>query len=173
MTRRENDLRIRPGRIRDKGRGAARPKSFVGQVMRAARKAGNTGRGFGGAKGSGGSRFGRGRSAALALSLRSPSRRVVMKGRVVRHQAARFRSAPLVKHVTYLQREGVTRDGQEARMFDARSDAADLRVFAERCEDDRHHFRFTISPEDAVYQCKRSEALFRGKRRRLSDHLYP
>ena len=35
-------------------------------------------------------------------------------------------------------------------MFDARSDAADGRVFAERCEDDRHHFRFTISPEDAA-----------------------
>ena len=64
MTRRENDLRIRPGRNRDNGRGAAKPKSFVGQVMRAARKAGHTGTGFGGAKGSGGSRFGRGRSAA-------------------------------------------------------------------------------------------------------------
>ena len=150
MTRRENDLRIRPGRIRDNGRGAAKPKSFVGQVMRAARKAGYTGRGFAGAKGNGGSRFGRGRSAALALSLHSPSRRVVIKARVVRHQGTRFRSAPLVKHVTYLQREGVTRDGQEASMFDARSDAADGRVFAESCEDDRHHFRFTISPGDAA-----------------------
>ncbi|HEY4987645.1 MAG TPA: DUF3363 domain-containing protein [Bradyrhizobium sp.] len=150
MNRRENDLRVRPGRIRDKGRGAAKPKSFVGQVMRAARKAGHTGRGFGGEKGSGGSRFGRGRSATLALSLRSPSRRVVIKARVVRHRGTRFRSAPLVKHVTYLKREGVTRDGQEARMFDARSDAVDERAFARRCEEDRHHFRFTISPEDAA-----------------------
>ena len=84
------------------------------------------------------------------LSLRSTSRRVVMKARVVRHHGTRFRSAPLTKHITYLKREGVTRDGADARMFDARSDAADERAFAERCEDDRHHFRFIISPEDAA-----------------------
>jgi type IV secretory pathway VirD2 relaxase len=35
-------------------------------------------------------------------------------------------------------------------MFDAQSDAADERAFAERCEDDRHHFRFIVSPEDAA-----------------------
>ena len=90
---RDNDLHIRPGRIRDGGRGAVRPKSFVGQVMRAARKAGHTGKGFGRQGGNTGSRFGRGRSAALALSLRSPSRRVVIKARVVRHRGHRFRSA--------------------------------------------------------------------------------
>ncbi len=35
-------------------------------------------------------------------------------------------------------------------MFDARSDAVDERAFAERCEEDRHHFRFIVSPEDAA-----------------------
>jgi len=147
---RDDDLRIRPGRIRDRGRGAGRPKSFVGEVMRAARKAGHTGRGGGQERGSGGSRFGRGRSASLALSLRSPSRRVVIKARVVRHRGSRFRSAPLAKHVTYLRRDGVTRDGADARMFDARSDLADERAFTDRCEEDRHHFRFIVSPEDAA-----------------------
>ena len=73
-----------------------------------------------------------------------------MKARVVRHHGARFRSAPLTRHITYLKREGVTRDGAEARMFDATSDAVDERAFAERCGDDRHHFRFIISPEDAA-----------------------
>jgi type IV secretory pathway VirD2 relaxase len=34
-------------------------------------------------------------------------------------------------------------------MFDAASDDADTQAFAERCEEDRHHFRFTVSPEDA------------------------
>jgi type IV secretory pathway VirD2 relaxase len=145
-----DDLRIRPGRIRDRGRSAARPKSFVGQVMRAARKAGHTGRGFGRERKNSASRFGRGRSAALTLSLRSPSRRVVIKARVVRHRGNRFRSAPLAKHVTYLRRDGVTRDGTDARMFDARSDAADERAFTEQCEQDRHHFRFIVSPEDAA-----------------------
>ena len=146
-----DDLRIRPGRIRDRGPSTGRPKSFVGQVMRAARKAGHTGRGFGRAAGATRrSAFGRGRRAALALSLKSPGRRVAIMSRVVRHRGSRFRSAPLSKHVAYLKREGVTRDGADARMFDARSDDADSKAFAERCEDDRHHFRFTVSPEDAT-----------------------
>jgi len=34
-------------------------------------------------------------------------------------------------------------------MFDARGDQADAAGFAERCEGDRHHFRFIVSPEDA------------------------
>ena len=146
----DEEIRIRPGRIRDGGR-ANKPKTFVGQVMRAANKAGYTGRGFGQRARKGqGSRFGRGRSAALALSLRSPSRRVVIMARIVRHRGMRFRSAPLARHVTYLKRDGVTRDGSDARMFDSRSDDADAKAFAERCENDRHHFRFTISPEDAA-----------------------
>jgi type IV secretory pathway VirD2 relaxase len=70
--------------------------------------------------------------------------------RIVRHQGKRFRSAPLSKHVAYLKREGVTRDGADARMFGATTEDADTKAFAERCEDDRHHFRFTVSPEDAT-----------------------
>ena len=150
MKAHDDELRIRPGRIRDKGRGAAKPKSFVGQVMRAAKKAGHVGTGFGQQGRNTGSRFGRGRSAALALSLRSPSRRVVMKARVVRQFGTRFRSVPLPRHMNYLKRDGVTRDGSDARMFDANCDAADERAFAERCKDDRHHFRFIVSPEDAA-----------------------
>ena len=50
----------------------------------------------------------------------------------VRHQGKRFMAAPLAKHLAYLKREGVTRDGQDARMFDAASDAADAKAFAER-----------------------------------------
>src|SRR5579872_5313755 len=116
MSHPNDDLRIRPGRIRDKGGGSARSKSFVGEVMRAARKAGHTGKGFGREGRNSSSHFGRGRSAALALSLRSPSRRVVIKARVVRHRDNRFRSAPLAKHITYLKRDGVTRDGAYARL---------------------------------------------------------
>jgi type IV secretory pathway VirD2 relaxase len=151
MPIRDDELRIRPGRIQHGNRGGKRPTSFVGEVMRAAKKAGHTGRdfgGFGGAKQR--STFGRGRRVALSLAQRSTSRRVVIKSRVVRHQGTRFRSAPLPKHMSYLKRDGVTRDGQEAGMFDANSDATDERAFAERCADDRHHFRFIVSPEDAM-----------------------
>lgn len=118
--------------------------------MRAARKAGHIGKGFGRQATSSRPGFGRGRSASLALSLRNPSRRVVVMSRVVRHRGQRFRSAPLARHITYLKRDGVTRHGGDAKMFDARSDEADSRTFAERCESDRHHFRFTVSPEDAA-----------------------
>ena len=149
MTVRDDDLRVRPGCIQRGNRGAKRPQTFVGEVMRAAKKAGHVGSTFRSSQGRSRSRFGRGRRAALSIWLRSNARRVVMKARVVRHHGTRFRSAPLPKHIAYLKREGVTHDGQDARMFDATSDATDERGFAERCEDDRHHFRFIISPEDA------------------------
>jgi len=142
----EDDLRIRPGRARDGGR-SAKPKSFVAQVLRAAQKAGHVGSDPGGRRGR--STFGRGRSAAIAASLRSPSRRVLVKTRIVRHRGARFRSASLATHAAYLKRDGVSRSGEPARMFDAKGDEADDRAFAERCGDDRHHFRFIVSPENA------------------------
>jgi type IV secretory pathway VirD2 relaxase len=70
--------------------------------------------------------------------------------RIVRHRGRQFVAAPLARHVAYLKREGVTRDGEDARLFDAASDNADGKAFAERCADDRHHFRFIVSPEDGV-----------------------
>src|SRR3546814_10532684 len=51
--------------------------------------------------------------------------------------------------MSYLKRDGVTRDGEKAVMFDASSDRADDLAFADRSKDDRHHFRFIVSPEDA------------------------
>ncbi len=151
MTTRDDDFNPRPGRIHHGNQGAKRPKSFVGEVMRAAKKAGHRSQTFKRSGGSAGrSTFGRGRRAALSLASRSSSRRVVVMARIVRHRGGRFRSAPLSKHVAYLKRDGVTRDGADARMFDGASDDADTKAFAERCEEDRHHFRFTVSPEDAV-----------------------
>jgi type IV secretory pathway VirD2 relaxase len=150
VTTRDDDFNPRPGRIHHGNQGAKRPKSFVGEVMRAAKKAGHQGQTFSqGNRTAGRSTFGRGRRAALSLASRSSGRRVVVMARIVRHRGARFRSAALSKHVAYLKRDGVTRDGADARMFDAASDDADAKAFAERCEEDRHHFRLTVSPEDA------------------------
>jgi hypothetical protein len=150
MTSRDDDFNPRPGRIHHGNQGAKRPKSFVGEVMRAAKKAGHRGQTFSQSNRTAGrSTFGRGRRAALSLASRSSGRRVVVMARIVRHRGARFRSAPLSKHVAYLKRDGVTRDGADARMFDAASDDSDTKAFVERCEEDRHHFRLTVSPEDA------------------------
>ena len=150
MSTRDDDFDPRLGCIRHGNQGAKRPKSFVGEVMRAAKKAGHRGQTF---KRSGSARrstFGRGRRAALSLASRSSGRRVVVMARIVRHRGGRFRSAPLAKHMAYLKRDGVTRDGADARMFDAASDHADTKAFAERCEADRHHFRLIVSPEDST-----------------------
>ncbi len=148
---RGDDIRIRPGRIRDKRTPGRKAKSFVGQVMRAAKKAGHTGHRF---RSSGGratrSTFGRGRFVKVSRGLARTQRRVIVNARIVRHRGQSFRSAPLAKHIDYLKREGVTRDGRDAAMFDKDQDVADDRAFAAGTEDDRHHFRFIVSPEDAA-----------------------
>ena len=150
MTRRDDNLRIRPGRIRDGGKTSQQSTRFVNEVMRAARQSGHTGYRIGsGSNRSGNASFGRGRFAKTAQGLTRTSRRVVVKARVVRHQGKRFRSAPMAKHLEYLQRDGVGRDGRAADMFGRNDNDLDRSSFADRCEDDRHHFRFIVSPEDA------------------------
>jgi len=140
----DDDLRIRPGRVRS--RGHANTNRFVNQVLRAAEKAGGARRGASAHARSGA--FGRGRAASLRASgLHARTRRVTVKARVVRHGA---RSAPLNIHLAYLERDGVARDGSPGRLFDAEGEVQDRHNFAERCADDRHHFRFIVSPEDAT-----------------------
>jgi type IV secretory pathway VirD2 relaxase len=151
LSTRDDEVRVKLGRIRDRGGGRCKPDTFIGEVMRAAKNAGHVGNSFARATvDPQRSRFGRGRGAALSLSRSSRSRRVLTKIHVVRHTGSGLRSAALSRHVVYLKRDGVTHDGADARMFDARSDVADEQAFAERCRDDRHHFRFIVSPEDAA-----------------------
>ena len=146
----DDELTIRPGPSRDSGLGAYRKAgSLVGRVIQASRRAGFTSLGRR-PKGRGTGHLGRGRRAALQRRRSTYRRRVVIKARVVRHRGASFRSAPLARHVSYLEREGVTRNGSDGQMFDAASNQADGEAFAQRCENDRHHFRFIVSPEDAV-----------------------
>jgi type IV secretory pathway VirD2 relaxase len=143
----EGDFRIRPGRIRSTRAQQARP--FIAQALAAAQKAGGHVSRSGGITSGNRSRFGRGQRAAIQANrlLTGRSRIAIVKTRVVRHLA---RSAPLSVHLNYLRREGVTRDGEKARLFGPETDNADPKDFAERSVDDRHHFRFIVSPEDAV-----------------------
>ena len=143
----ENDFRIRPGRIRSTRAQATRP--FIAQALAAAKKAGGgvsrSGRIVSGNR----SRFGHGQRASIQANrlITARSRGAVVKARVVRHTA---RAAPLGTHLNYLRREGVTRDGEKARLFGPETENADTGAFAERCQDDRHHFRFIVSPDDAL-----------------------
>ena len=140
----DDDLRVRLGRVRDRGR-ARRSKPFIAQALAAAERAGGFKRRTAQVSRS---TFGRGRTASCAAARRMTdrTRSVAVKARVVRHARKR---TPLRTHLAYLRREGVTKDGAPGRMFDAAHDAADHRAFAERCDGDRHHFRFIVSPEDA------------------------
>ncbi|KAB2803116.1 DUF3363 domain-containing protein [Brucella anthropi] len=143
----DSDFRIRPGRIRSTRAQAARP--FIAQALAAAKKAGagvsRSGRIASGNR----SRFGRGQRASIQANrlLTARSRGAVIKARVVRHAP---RAAPLATHLNYLRREGVTRDGEKAHLFGPGGGDADPKAFAERCQDDRHHFRFIVSPDDAT-----------------------
>jgi type IV secretory pathway VirD2 relaxase len=143
----EDDFRIRPGRIRSTRAQQARP--FIAQALAAAQRAGGSvsrqGKIGSGAR----SRFGRGQRASIQANrlITARSRGAVIKARVVRHGG---RSAPLSTHLDYLRRDGVTRDGEKARLFGPGGDDIDAKDFAERSEDDRHHFRFIVSPDDAL-----------------------
>ncbi len=143
----ENDFRIRPGRIRSTGAQRARP--FIAQALAAAQRAGGSVSRKGAIGPGHRSRFGRGQRASVQANrlITSRSRGAVVKARVVRYGG---RNAPLATHLNYLRREGVTRDGEKALLFGPGADDADPRAFAERCENDRHHFRFIVSPDDAV-----------------------
>ncbi|WID99320.1 DUF3363 domain-containing protein [Bosea vestrisii] len=142
----EREFRIRPGRIRSPRAQAARP--FIAQALAAAKKAGGgiarSGRIVPGNRSS----FGHGQRASIQANrlITARSRGAVVKARVVRHAA---RTAPLGAHLTYLRRDGVTRDGEKARLFGPETENADAGAFAARCEGDRHHFRFIVSPDDA------------------------
>jgi type IV secretory pathway VirD2 relaxase len=142
-----DDFEIRPGRVRDRGSRSAKPRSLVSQVRALSNKAGRVG--ITARSGSGTGRHARGRIAALGMRAHHGQRRVIVKARVVRHAGSRFSAAPLSRHIAYLKREGVSRDGSDAELFGADEGPAHCDAFAERCADDRHHFRFIVSPEDA------------------------
>ncbi|MBV9014288.1 MAG: DUF3363 domain-containing protein [Alphaproteobacteria bacterium] len=140
----DDDLRVRLGRIRS--RGNQRARSFIAQALAAAEKAGGIAPWSPSRRRAGS--FGRGRAPSLVANrlLTSRSRLVTVKARVVKRGS---KPAPLATHLGYLRRDGMTRDGEPVRMFNAGSESADPRAFAQRCEGDRHHFRFIVSPEDA------------------------
>lgn len=146
---RDDDFHIRPGRIRSSR--SQRAKPFIAQALAAAEKAGGrVSRSGKISKGKGRSpTFARGRVASIRANrvIGSRTRLCTVKARVVRNKG---KTAPLSRHLDYLRRDGVTRDDEKARLFGPDSDRVDAKDFVSRSEEDRHHFRFIVSPEDAV-----------------------
>ncbi|MER0630272.1 relaxase/mobilization nuclease and DUF3363 domain-containing protein [Pseudomonas aeruginosa] len=151
--RRDDDFRIRPNAPKNRGKG------FVSKVLKQVGKAGGKSAVRRPALASGkgqhagqrpGSRLGSGHTAAsfAGTSLTPFSRRVTIKTLLVNQRQASPRS--LAKHLRYIERDGAGRDGEPGRAYGSQADEADLGAFRERCQDDRHHFRFIVAPEDGV-----------------------
>lgn len=165
----DNHFRPRPGRVRSDAPRGGEMKSFLGKVQKVMRqqqaasgrsrsaKGGGPGRSSQGkgivASGRGvqrgrGAAFVRARNLSNGWSHRqSGSRRVIIKSRSVRGAG---KSSKAAAHLRYIQRDGTSRDGERGQLYSATEDRAEPQAFLERGQDDRHQFRFIVSPEDAV-----------------------
>jgi type IV secretory pathway VirD2 relaxase len=154
MSRRgDDDFRVRPGSPKNRG------QSFVSRVLRQVGKAGGPsavrrpalagGRGQRAGRRPG-SRLGRGHTAARFAGrlLMRNSRRVTIKTLLVNLRQASPQS--VARHLRYIERDGVGRDGEPGRAYGPLADEADLEAFKERSQNDRHQFRFIVSPEDGA-----------------------
>jgi len=72
---------------------------------------------------------------------------VVIKSRYVVRKKAGAKSVST--HLRYIERDGVTRDGEKGQAYGPETETADLKAFEERGKGDRHQFRFIVSVEDA------------------------
>lgn len=146
---REGEFEPRLGRMRSAG--SRRGRKYLHQVIAATVRAGSSA--TGGGRRFDGSRIGRGGPLAAILSSRASgvsgrSRRAVVKTRLVRLGGKGLAAARA--HLRYVQRDGVSRDGERGSLYSAELDAADGKSFLERGADDRHQFRFIVSAEDGA-----------------------
>jgi len=164
----ENRFRPKPGRIRSDAR-PGKTKSFLTQAKKIARQHSTapsrssprpgktpTTKGGKGARSSGGPGVRRGRGAVFVRARTlsggwrhsTPGmRRVVVKTRYVKEAGRNGRAAA---HLRYIQRDGTSRDGERGQLYSATEDCADGAAFLDRGKEDRHQFRFIVSPEDGA-----------------------
>ncbi len=162
----ENRFHPKPGRIRSD---TPKARSFLTQAKKLARQQGNahsrysprSGSGRAGkngkaSSGAGGPGIKRGRGASFVRARglsggwrhsTAGVRRVVVKTRYVRQAGKNGKAAA---HLRYFQRDGTSRDGERGQLYSAHDDRADGEAFLDRGRDDRHQFRFIVSPEDGV-----------------------
>lgn len=169
----ENRFRPKPGRIRSDTPKVGKAKSFLTQAKKLARqhnnahpkyapRLGSRSAGKAAAKGSktprapGGPGVRRGRGAAFVRARTlsggwrhsAPGmRRVVVKTRYVQQAGKNGKAAA---HLRYIQRDGTSRDGERGQLYSANKDRAEPQAFLDRGKEDRHQFRFIVSPEDGT-----------------------
>lgn len=144
------DFKPKLGRIRSHG--GKRGRTYLQRVLQSA---GLAGPGFKrtGSSNFSGARIGRGAGQGTRVALRqgmkvTGRRRVIIKTRIVKLRGRGLGAARA--HLKYIQRDGVTREGEPGHAYDATVDEADGKAFLERGKDDRHQFRFIVSPDDGA-----------------------
>ena len=136
----EFQFKPHPGRMRSRGDASA--KRYLKLVRTQLKRPGRFT----------GTRIGRGAGFGHVAAARHPftkyrTRRVMVKVHTVRIGGQSRGGAKA--HLTYIERDGVDREGAEGQFYDATSDRADGKDFLERGAEDRHQFRLIVSPEDA------------------------
>ena len=125
----DNDITPRPGRIRDSSR--SRQPNLKQQIFK---QAGTTGLAATWSKGHikpGAMRRGMGTGLRAAAGLIAPgSRRVIVKARYTTISGGDLGAARA--HLKYIQRDGVTREGEAGQLYDATGSEADGLAFLDR-----------------------------------------
>ena len=78
---------------------------------------------------------------------RSFHRRVIIQASIKR--MAGTGAAKLRDHLSYLERDATQKDASPGKLYGSLIHDVDAESFRDRCKNDRHHFRFVVSPEDA------------------------
>lgn len=143
----DEDFEPKLGRVRAKG--STRGRKYLYRVLAVTALAGGLRRA--GRRRFDGSRISRGTAVGRLLTSRDRyarfrARRAIVKTRLVR-LGGKGRGAARA-HLRYIQRDGVTRDGLPGELYGRDRDRVDGNAFLERCDGDRHQFRFIVSAED-------------------------
>lgn len=143
----DDDFKPKLGKPRAGGSKGGR--KFLHQVLAAS----NLARGGVGKSNFSGRRIGRGAGVGRVLASRDRhaafrQRRVIIKSRIVKLAGKGMNAAKA--HLRYIQRDGVTRDGERGDLYNALENEADGKIFLDRADGDRHQFRFIVAPEDGA-----------------------
>ena len=144
----DNKFEVSLGRMRSAS-GSRRTVGFFEQVSRGAKAKRRTGRAS--------------RSVSSSAKPIAFYRRVVVKASIKKMLGRGFGS--FKQHLDYIQRDGTNEKGDKAEAYGrgvesletdltdefslgSEKELSSIQGFAERCKDDRHHFRFIVAPED-------------------------
>ncbi len=142
-----NDFTPKLGRIGWKA--GTRLDRYIHRVMNAAHAAGHvngTSRSkFTGARMGRGSAFGTLAGAGLYVG---SQRRAIVKARITKLKRGDLGAARA--HLRYIQRDGVTPEGEPGQLYGPDTDEASGTVFLDSCDGDRHQFRLIVSADDGA-----------------------